>query len=142
LETALPHTASADNLVDTIDESVEQANTRFLPFKAFVFASSIGAVLGAFVLGAWLVRVLWNVVEGGPWPIGSQVSFGGATVAFIVLAFAAANVFLRIIDCSALEVELPPALQGLRRAYPRALGFVGGAIALAIGAIIGVTIFR
>jgi hypothetical protein len=80
-------------------------------------------------------------VEHGEWPIGARICFFFAAVSLVVVLFGAINLFLRLVDCEALKFSIPPLFRRLKDKHPPPLDTWSGLAAIAMGMLIGETIF-
>jgi hypothetical protein len=117
---------------------VRAANSKFLPFHAFLVLALVGGLLCAVVILPWLAERAWDLLES--WGLDGYGWFFGAGVCAVAVLFGLLNVFLRLIGCDALEVTLPPKLAGIRKAGRHGLAW-WGIVPIVIGMVIGKTVF-
>lgn len=125
-------------MIEAINARVRAANSTFLPFKIYAALCVGGGLAGGFVILPWLAETFWQLSP--KWGLDGYGWFVGASVAFVSFLFAAVNLFLRMLDCDALEVTLPTRPAFLRRVRRPALAWCG-LVPIAIGLVIGKTIF-
>jgi hypothetical protein len=125
---------------DRLNEFAKEANRIHGPFWAFVVAGLIGGALAAFMLGPWLMATAWSV-HADDWPGGAKICFFLAAVTLVAVLLGVANLFLRLLDCQALQFSIPLLSARLRGKRPPVLETWSGLAALAIGMLIGETIF-
>jgi hypothetical protein len=128
-----------DTFADRLNNFANAANRVNGPLWAFGIVGLLSAILSAYILGPWLMAAAWSI-HTTDWPRGARICFGLAAVSLVVVLFGGINLFLRLMDCQALQFTIP-IVAWLRAKHPPALETWSGIAALVIGMLIGETIF-